>query len=103
MGNMGTLAVHKFGISLDPKEMVDFSEKLEFFIDAFSDLGFAQSGTYSFRYSDDECMMKADLQRSPDGYYLWMYVQAMDEHEHRVKEIADIFGGYVVPGSKKPV
>jgi hypothetical protein len=99
---MSTLAVHKFGISLDPQELVDFSEKIEFFSDAFLDLGFEQSGTYTFRYSDNECMMKADLQRSPDGYYLWMYVQAIDEHAHRVREIAETFGAYVVSGAKKP-
>jgi hypothetical protein len=99
---MGTLAVHKFGISLDPQELVDFSEKIEFFTDALTDLGFVQSGTYTFRYSDDECMMKAELQRSPDGYFLWMYVQAVDEHQYRVREIAEAFGGYVVVGAKKP-
>lgn len=100
---MGTLTVRKFGISLDPKELVDFGEKIEFFQEAFGDLGFEQAGTYTFRYSDDECMMKAELQRSKDGYYLWIYVQAVDEHDYRVKEIADAFGAYVVDGSKKPV
>ncbi len=99
---MATLAVHKFGISLDPQELVDFSEKIEYFSNAFLDLGFEQSGTYTFRYSDDECMMKAELQRSVDGYFLWVYVQAMDEHKHRAKEIADTFGAYVVVGAKKP-
>jgi hypothetical protein len=99
---MGTLAVHKLGISLDPKELIDFSENLEYFGDHFSELGFEQSGTYTFRYSDDECMMKAELQRSPDGYYLWLYVQAIDEHVYRAKEIADSFGAYVVVGAKKP-
>jgi hypothetical protein len=100
---MATLAVHKFGISLDPKELIDFSENLDFFTEAFTDLGFEQSGTYTFRYSDDECMMKAELQRSPDGYYLWVYVQAVDEHAHRAKEVAETFGGFVVAGAKKPV
>jgi hypothetical protein len=46
--------------------------------------------------------MKAELQRSKDGYYLWAYVQAVDEHQWRVKEIADAFDAYVVDGSKKP-
>src|SRR5271170_3796079 len=101
--DMATLAVHKFGISLDPKELIDFSEDLEFFADAFHELGFEQSGTYTYRYSDDECMMKAELQRSPDGYYLWMYVQAIDEHQYRAKEIADSFGAFVVVGARKPV
>jgi hypothetical protein len=99
---MGTLTVRKFGISLDPEELVDFAEKMEYFQEQFSDLGFEQAGTYTFRYSDDECMMKAELQRSKDGYYLWAYVQAIDEHEYRMREIADAFGAYVVDGSKKP-
>ena len=100
---MGTLTVRKFGISLDPEELVDFAEKMEFFSGVFTDFGFEQAGTYTFRYSDDECMMKAELQRSKDGYYLWVYVQAVDEHEYRVREIADGFGAYVVDGAKKPV
>ena len=100
---MATLTVRKFGISLDSQELVDFAEKIEFFQEAFADLGFEQAGTYTFRYSDDECMMKAELQRSKEGYYLWAYVQAVDEHLWRVKEIAEAFGGFVVDGSKKPV
>ena len=99
---MGTLTVRKFGVSLDPKEMVDFGEKMEFFTDRFSDLGFEQNGTYTFRYSDDECMMKAELERSADGYYLWVYVQAADEHQFRAKEIADAFGAVVVEGKRIP-
>ena len=99
---MGTLTVRKYGISLDPLELVDFSEKFEFFSETFTELGFDQSGTYTFRYSDDECMMKAELSRSQDDYFLWVYVQAFDEHEHRVKEIAQAFGGYAVVGGKKP-
>jgi hypothetical protein len=99
---MGTLTVRKFGISLDPQELVDFAEKIEFFSTAFHDLHFDQAGTYTFRYSDDECMMKAELERSKDGYYLWIYVQAVDEHEYRVKEIADAFGAYVVDVAKRP-
>src|SRR5258708_33996471 len=100
---MGTLTVRKFGISLDPQELVDFAEKIEYFSNIFSDIGFEQAGTYTFPYSDDECMMKAELQRSKGGYYLWIYVQAVDEHEYRVKEIADAFGASVVDGAKKPV
>jgi hypothetical protein len=99
---MGTLTVRKFGISVDPEELVDFAEKIEYFQDAFEELGFEQAGTYTFRYSDDECMMKAELQRSKDGYYLWLYVQAVDEHQYRVKEIADEFNAFMVDGSKKP-
>ena len=50
---MGTLTVRKFGISLDPKELVDFGEKIEFFQVAFTELGFDSAGTYTFRYSDE--------------------------------------------------
>jgi hypothetical protein len=50
---MSTHAVRKFGISLDPQEPVDFSEKIEFFSDVFLDLGFEQSGPSTFRHSDD--------------------------------------------------
>lgn len=98
---MGTLTVRKFGVSLDPQELVDFAEKMEYFQATFEELGFAQAGTYTFRYSDDECMMKGELQRSKDGYYLWVYVQAVDEHDYRVKEVADAFGAYVIDGGKK--
>jgi hypothetical protein len=100
---MGTLTVRKFGISLDPEELVDFAEKIEYFGEVFSEIGFEQAGTYTFRYSDDECMMKAELQRSKDGYYVWVYVQAVDEHDYRVKEIADAFNAYVVDGAKRPI
>ena len=93
---MATLTIRKYGISLDPDELVDFSEKMEYFVEHFKELDFQQSGTYTFRYSDDECMMKADLQQTADGYNLWVYVQALDEHEYRVQEVAEVFGGYVI-------
>ena len=76
---------------------------LDYFAEVFHDLGFTPSGTYSFRYSDHECMVKIELQRSPDGYYLWAYVQAIDEHEYRIRECADAIGAYVVSGGKKPI
>jgi hypothetical protein len=47
-------------------------------------------------------MMKAELQRSKDGYYIWIYVQAVDEHDYRVREIAHAFSAYIVDGSRKP-
>lgn len=100
---MATASVRKFALSVDPDEIVDFAEKLDYFAPLFKELGFEPVGSYTFRYSDDECMMKAELQRSKDGYYLWIYVQAVDEHDYRVKEIAEAFGAYVVDGSKKPV
>ena len=98
---MGTLTVRKFGVSLDPKELVDFAEKMEFFTEHFAELGFEQNGTYTFRYSDDECMMKAELQRSADGYYMWVYVQAVDEHDYRVREVAEVFGAFVVEENRR--
>lgn len=100
---MSTLSVRKFAISLDPQHVVDFSQSLDYFAGVFQDLGFTPSGTYSFRYSDHECMVKIELQRSPDGYYLWAYVQAIDEHEYRIRECADAIGAYVVSGGKKPI
>jgi len=100
---MGTLTVRKFGISLDPQELVDFAEKLDYFTNVLSELGFEQNGTYTFRYADDECMMKAETVRSRDGYYLYVYVQAIDEHEYRIKELADSFGAHIVDGAKRPV
>ena len=97
---MATVSVRKFAISVDPDEVVDFAEKLDFFNSVFSDLGFEKTGHYTFRYSDAECMIKGELQNSRDGYYLWMYVQAEDEHEYRLKEIADAFEANVVDRAK---
>jgi len=98
---MGTITVRKFAISLDPKEIVDFTHDLEYFTTILSELGFETTGTYTFRYKDQECMMKTELQRSKDGYYLWAYVQAQDEHEYRLQEIADAFDAHVVDGSRR--
>ena len=35
---MGTLTVRKFGVSLDPQELVDFAEKMEYFQATFEEL-----------------------------------------------------------------
>ncbi len=102
-GNMATISVRKYAISLDPSEIVDFTHDLEHFSSVFAELGFEPTGTYTFRYKDPECMMKTELSRSKDGYYLYAYVQAMDEHEYRLQEIAEAFDAHVVEGSKKPV
>jgi len=99
---MATVSVRKFAISVDPNEIVDFAEKLEFFESRFRDLGFEKAGHYTFRYSDAECMIKAELQSSRDGYYLWAYVQAEDEHIFRLQELADAFDSRVVDRAKLP-
>lgn len=93
---MATVSVRKFAISVDADEVVDFAEKLDYFEGVFGGLGFAQTGHYTWRYSDAECMVKAELQPSKDGYFLWAYVQAEDSHEYRLREIAEAFGGVVV-------
>jgi hypothetical protein len=93
---MATVSVRRFAISIDPDEIVDFAEKLDFFKVTLLGIGFEPTGLYTFRYTDHECMIKAELQSSKDGYYLWAFVQAMDEHEYRLKEVAEAFGASVV-------
>jgi hypothetical protein len=97
---MSTVSVRKFAISVDPNEIVDFAEKLDYFDGIFTAIGFAKSGHYTYRYNDPECMIKAELQNSKDGYFLWMYVQAEDHHAYRLREIADAFSASVVERSK---
>ena len=96
---MATVSVRKFALSVDPDEIVDFAEKLDYFAPLFRELGFEPVGSYTFRYSDDECMIKAELQSSKDGYFVYLYVQALDEHSHRLQEIADAFGANVIDRS----
>ena len=98
---MATLTVRKFSISPDAGEPLDFTEGVEYFVSIFTKLGFERSGTYTFRYSDPECMMKAELTPSKAGYFLWMYVQALDEHAYRLHQIASGFGAYLVEGSRR--
>ncbi|MCK6489049.1 MAG: hypothetical protein L6R48_12080 [Planctomycetes bacterium] len=98
---MATVTVRKFAISPDPAEALDFTEPVDYFAGAFTELGFEHSGTYTFRYSDGECMMKAELTPSKDGYYLWMYVQALDEHGYRLEEVAEAFGAHVVENARR--
>ncbi len=87
-------------MSVDPDEVVDFAEKLDWFAAIFKQLGFEQVGHYTFRYSDEECMIKAELQSSKDGYYLWAYVQAQDEHSYRLQEMAEAFGACIIDRSR---
>lgn len=96
---MATTSVRKFALSCDPDEIVDFAEKLDYFAPIFTGMGFEQVGTYTFRYSDDECMVKAELTQSKDGYFVYLYVQALDEHEYRLKEVADAFDAYIIDRS----
>jgi len=94
-----TASVRKFALSVDPDEIVDFAEKLDYFQPIFTQLGFEQVGNYTFRYTDDECMIKAELQSSKEGYFVYLYVQALDEHAYRLNEIADAFTASVIDRS----
>lgn len=96
---MQSSRVRKFAISVDPNEVVDYAEPLSFFEARFSALGFEKCGTYKFRYGDRECTINAELVRSTDGFEVWCAVQAPDEHEYRLAEVADEFAGYVIAGS----
>ena len=96
---MATMPVRRFAISIDPEEVVDFEEPLSYFEELFKDLGFEQVGTYKFRFSDRESTITAELVSSRDGYELWMVVQAPDEHEYRLQEVAEEFCAYVVSSS----
>ena len=96
---MATASVRKFALSVDPDEIVDFAEKLDYFTPIFKELSFEQVGTYTFRYTDDECMIKAELQSSKDGYFVYLYVQALDEHTHRLMEVAEAFSASVIDRS----
>ena len=98
---MATVTVRKFALSPTAGEVLDFTEEIDYFDASLSDLGFAKSGTYTYRYQDDECMMKTELSRSKDGYFVWVYVQAMDEHAWRVREVADTLSAHLVDNSAK--
>lgn len=98
---MATVTVRKFALSPTQGEVLDFTEEIDYFDCTLLDLGFAKSGTYTYRYADGECMMKAELTRSKDGYFLWMYVQAMDEHAWRVREVAENLSAHIVDNTKK--
>lgn len=93
---MATVTVRKFALSPTHGEVLDFTEEVDYFDATFGDLGFAKVGTYTYRYQDGECMMKAELSRSKDGYFVWVYVQAMDEHAWRVREVADTLSAHIV-------
>ena len=96
---MATVPVRRFAISIDPEEVVDFEESLSYFEDIFREIGFDPVGNYKFRYSDRECTITAELVSSRDGYELWCVVQAPDEHEYRLDEVAGASCGYVISTS----
>ncbi len=98
---MATVTVRKFALSPAADEVLDFTEEVDYFDSSFADLGFAKVGTYTYRYQDSECMMKAELSRSKDGYFVWIYVQAMDEHAWRANEIADTLGAHLVENARR--
>ena len=91
-----TTTVRKFAISIDPDEAVDFAEHVDWFADRLKPLGFKQAATYTFRYTDPECMMKVELKDSQDGYFVFLYVQAPDEHKFRAEAVANAFDAHVV-------
>ncbi len=93
---MATTSVRKFALSVDPDEVLDFDEDLQFFNKFFNKVGFEKVSNYTFRYNDQECMIKIDLKESQDGYFVSSYVQAEDEHIYRLQEIADSLGGYIL-------
>ncbi len=93
---MATSSVRKFVISVDPDEALDFAEELSYFEETFLQSGLTKAGTYTFRYTDQETLIKIDLSESSDGYYVYAYVQAPGEHVYRLEEIADLLGGYII-------
>jgi hypothetical protein len=41
-------------------------------------------------------MMKVELTESQDGYFVYLYVQANDEHRFRAADVATAFDAHVV-------
>ncbi len=93
---MATTTVRKFAVSIDPEEAVDFAESIDWFAKRLAPLGFQHTATYTYRYRDAECMMKVDLVDSQDGYFVYLYVQAPDEHKFRAEAVAKAFDAFVV-------
>jgi hypothetical protein len=93
---MATTKVRKFGVSPTAGEVLDFTEDIGYFDQILGDLGFEKSGSYTWRWRDEESVLKIDLTRSKDGYHCWLTVQAMDEHEHRATEVAQVLHAHLV-------
>ena len=98
---MATVSVRKFMLSIDPEELVDFAMPLDDIGATLSRLGFTSVGTYVWRYSDPECVIKAELTRSPDGFFLSAFVQAMSHHDYRIKELAEAFSAHLIDGNRR--
>ncbi|MCS6970790.1 MAG: hypothetical protein RMM29_00105 [Planctomycetota bacterium] len=95
--------VRKFAISIDPEEPIDFPQPVEWFAARLAPLGFEQVSTYTFRYTDSECVMKLELSESSDGYFAHLYVQAPDEHRYRGLEVAQVLEAHIIdaPSTKR--
>lgn len=96
---MGSPTVRKYALSVDPDDEVDFAEPVEWFWKRLSALGFEHSENYVFRYHDVECLMKFELVASRDGYFVFLYVQAQDEHRYRADEVASAFDAHLIDTS----
>ena len=99
---MATVSVRKFLLSIDQHELVDFAQSLDDIGSQLAKLGMSHVGTYSWRFSDPECVIKTELSRSPDGFFISVFVQAMDRHEYRAKELAEAFNAHLLDGTKRP-
>ena len=62
----------------------------------FAEIGLEQVSPYRWRLKDQECTITADVQQSADGYEVWLNVQAIDAHEHRVQKVAQAFDAYLI-------
>lgn len=98
---MATTTVRRFTLSLDPVEAVDFSGSVDELGKVLASLGFEQVGSYTFRFSDPECLLKIEMTRSSDGYFMNAIVQAADEHEFRLAEVAEAFSAHILDGNRR--
>jgi hypothetical protein len=88
--------VKLFTLSPAAEEALDFTEDLAWFEARFEEVGFTRASTYSWRWGDHECAIKAELERSPDGHFVKVYVTAPDEHAWRVEELAETLAAHVL-------
>jgi hypothetical protein len=98
---MATTTVRRFMISLDPDEAVDVTASVDEIGRTLADLGFEQVGAYTFRFSDPECLLKIELARSSDGFFVNAIVQAADEHEYRLAQVAEAFSAHIIDGNRR--
>ncbi len=88
-------------ISVDPDEAVDVTAGVDEIGRTLADLGFEQVGSYTFRFSDPECLLKIELVRSSDGFFVNAIVQAADEHEYRLTQVAEAFSAHIIDGNRR--